>query len=1776
MGPIPGYADFDELCAAPTCRYVRARRLADHAAVLIKVPLPTATPQVQRNRLRHEHALLQLLSGSGVALEPIDLILRDVSAAGMGDDGDIGAALVCTNFAGVRLDAVLKVQRLPFLPFLEIALSMADAVAVLHMRRVTHKDLSPATILLDPDTRAVRIIDFGVATRLLHDMPEPVEPRLLDGNLLYMSPEQTGRVTRPVDWRTDIYALGATFYEMLTGAPPFHSNDPLELIHSHLVKAVPPPTMPSTEIPADLAAVVLKCLAKSPDDRYQSAHGLRHDLHACRNALLRDGRIAGLKLGEADIPSHLGVVGRVYGRDDDTRELTKVFNRAGTTPGIALVVLTGAAGIGKSTLVQRGLRPLVARTACFASARFARYAPDLPYHGLSQLGRELVQMIMALGTDERARWASTLQQALEANAPVLIDLVPTLADVIGPQPAPPTLGPLATRHRLHVSMRQFFGCFSRPGQPLVLVIDDAEWLDSASVPLIAALGVACSHLMIVAVVSDGSSPEQVPLIDTLARTGCGPSVMRVPRLPMASVHAYVAERLKCSAVTAAPLARLLEEASAGNPLHLQILMDALGNDDLLRFDSQAGAWRWQPSQVAGLTAPHALATLLAARLGALPASCREAMQMAACLGEEFDLRWLSAARNRTIPETADDLWPALDAGYVRPMGDAQRTLRDHGTEPPAERPIMYRFAHDSLAQAAMGLFGRSERSTAHRALRTTLAQRLNGAPAAPDAIFVLAHHTNQSVQQAVGLDATQQTARIGVLRAAGDRALAVAAFDAAILYYAAARAALPPDAWRSEPTAALAMTQGLIECYVALGNRDLAKSLVDEATAHTHSHAARADLSYPQIAMDARLGLNQEVADAARAMLRRLGIGVPRRPSRLRVGIAFARASLVLWRQRQHGVTSPAQLTDLPAPAASDQHMAPRLLMHLAVAAYQRGDARLCVLSALLGMTYGLRFANRELTALGCLGYGLVLMTVFGRYGGAAAFGRAGGRREVPRIRASAGLQAASILLFHHWAAPARDAVPRLLDARSTGLTTGDATWTGYAALLAVLTKQHVGDPLHDVLREADQLMPLHDAREHGMLEIYVRHVRALTADVVPSHASPPEPSLQDAPGRVFLTCLAHLVRLQDAYLFGHFAAAVAAGDGADMRACKGMLAYCDFAYYHALAAAAYLAGGAQGAQARQARRTLRRHGRDLARWARTYAPNFAHKHALVVAERAALRGDFGAAMRGYDQAITGAKGQGYVQDAAIANACAARFLLIAGKPKLAKPYLIEARHQYRKWGATALAARLAEIYAELLFREVGPRDTETAARSATVVVADGTGDKDDATDLAAVLRACQRVSGEIVLRDLLMNLTRIALEISRSHRVLFYLPEGDAWRLAAFADAVENQFAVLYDGGANAPQPDMEAPQALIQHVGKTMESVLMSNTQHTKTKSVLCLSAVFEGKTAGVLYLENRSKHNAFGSGRVEGLRLLLSQAAVALHNAHAYAALEARVLRAASEVRAAQARLVEVARASVDKQLAGNFAHEICNALASSKMFLDGAVDSVGEPSANLCNETADALFALYTNVKDLLEPAQRTSLALDMRRITDTELRLHEMLQLVARANGRALAITQQIVEFARLGEQVHGMARVNLSQLLGQLVEEARLEFSDSSIRIDTDVVEGMEVIGTEAHCYSVVRNLLQNARDALRDVEGRPRCITVKSRLNDFNVRVEIIDNGPGIPADIRDKIFDAFFSTKPQTGTGLGLSMVKKILTLYGGNIDVTSQPGQETAFTITLPRAV
>src|SRR5712672_2469965 len=822
---------------------------------------------------------IALYRGSGNGLAPILLFAAEETSLGCVEqlkhefalkaelDADWAARPIALTHYNDRLTLVLEdpggtpLDRLLGHPlevshFLRIAIPLAGALRHVHERGLIHKDIKPANILVDTASGGVWLTGFGIASRLPRERQIPAPPAVIAGTLAYMAPEQTGRMNRSVDSRSDLYALGVTFYEMLTGQLPFTAADPMEWVHCHIARQPMPPNERVGGVPATLSAIVMKLLAKTAEARYQTAAGVEADLRRCLAEWEATGRIETFALGAHDASDRLLIPEKLYGREREIGALIAVFNRVVDHGTTELVLVSGYSGIGKSSVVHELHKALVPPRGLFASGKFDQYKRDIPYATLGQAFQSLVRSLLTQSEEELGRWRVSLNEALGPNGQLMVNLVPELELVIGKQPPVADLPSQDAKNRFQMVFRRFLAVFARNEHPLALFLDDLQWLDAATLDLLEHLVAhpEVRHLLLVGAYRDNEISPSHPLVRTLeAIRKAGAGVQEIVLAPLAreDLGRLIADTLSCEPDRAAPLARLVHEKTGGNPFFAIQFISALAEEGLLRFDHDAARWRWELDRLHAKGYTDNVVDLMVGKLTRLPVETQAALQQLACLGNVAEITMLSTVLGKSNEEVRSDLWGA---------GRLELVERLDGS---------YKFVHDRVQEAAYSLIPERLRAEAHLRIGRLLAAH-TPAEKREEAIFEIVNQLNRGAALITSRDEREELAEFNLL--AGQRAKATTAYASALTYLTAGAALLPEDTWQRRHELTFALELHLAECEFLTGALAEAEQRLNVLSTRAANTVERVTVVCLCVDLYTTVGQNARAIAVGLDCLRHLGI----------------------------------------------------------------------------------------------------------------------------------------------------------------------------------------------------------------------------------------------------------------------------------------------------------------------------------------------------------------------------------------------------------------------------------------------------------------------------------------------------------------------------------------------------------------------------------------------------------------------------------------------------------------------------------------------------------------------------------------------------------------------------------------------------------------------------------------------------------------------------------------------------------------------------------------
>ncbi|MBD2013428.1 AAA family ATPase [Microcoleus sp. FACHB-53] len=1802
---IAGYTVLDVIYEGINTVIYRAAKEPEHTCVIIKT-LKAEYPTIEElTKLRHEFKILQPLDIDGI-LKPIAL-----------ESYQNGLALILPDFKGEALTSFFSAQALELSKFLQIGIHLASTLAQLHQNNIIHKDIKPHNILIDSTTGKVNIIDFSIASRLsrenktvnnssslVHEVSSTVGvPQDIGvGTLAYMAPEQTGRMNRAIDYRTDFYALGVTFYEMLTSQLPCQAtDDPLAMVHCHIAKTPTPPQELNPAIPLAVSDIVMKLLAKTAEDRYQSALGLKADLEVCLRVLQTSGEVAHFKVGELDLFSQFSIPQKLYGREQEVGLLMDTFDRV-SSGRTEMMLVSGYSGIGKSSLVNEVHKPIVRQRGYFISGKFDQFKRNIPYASIIQAFQDLMRQLLTESDDKVAIWKSKLLEALGSNGQVIIDVIPEVERIIGLQPAVPQLGASESQNRFNRVFQQFIHVFCQPEHPLVVFLDDLQWADLSSLKLIELIVTDpdSQYMLLIGAYRDNEVSATHPLIHTLEQIQqAGAVINNIILQPLNIVHVsqLVADTLHSAAAQAKPLADLVFKKTQGNPFFLTQLLKSLHQEDLLTFNFSQGCWQWDIDVLQGIDITENVVELMVSQIQKLSPKTQNVLKLAACIGDKFTLDVLAIVNEKSQSETATDLWVALQAELILPLSEAYKTPMVFDIEPSTALQVEplsvgYKFLHDRVQQAAYCLIPDSQKKETHLKIGQLLLQ--NTTPEEQkENIFALVNQLNYGTDLLTLESERYKLAELNLM--AGQKAKAATAYESAIRYLKVALGLLAVNSWQSQYELTLALYESAVE--TAYLNCDF-EQMEKWATVVLQQAKTPIDkMKVYEVKIQAYMAQVKQLEAVKMGLqaLEKLGVRLPEVPSASDIEQILAKTAANLTGKNVE------DLINLPLMTEVEKVAATRMLANMGSPTYQAAPA-LFPFVVCEQVNLSINYGNTPASAYGYACYGLMSNGILQDVELAYQFGKLAlnlvERFNALQLKASVYFVAVSSTI--HGKAHVKETLPLLLEGYQSGLENGHFEYSGYAAMQRCQHFYFMGQELPRVEREmatiSDSLAQLKQENALSWNQIFQQSVLSLL-DAAENpccllgeayNEEKSLPLLKEANDRTGLHYF-YINKLILCYLFGEYQQAVENAAQAEhyLDGVNAFLVVQIFHFYDSLVQLA-LYPTASPSQQEHLLSKVTSNQEKMQRWADHAPMNFQHKYELVEAEKARVLGQYWQATEYYDRAIAGAREHGYIQEEALANELAAEFYFSLGREKFAQIYLTESYYGYARWGATAKLKQLEGKYTNFLSRRANQETPSKEGARRTVSTTDNTA----SLDLDTVLKASQALSGEIVLEELLVKLMKIVIENAGAETGFLILEKSGELLIEAQGTTEKTEVMVLQSLPLATSQ---QLPVSIIKYVERTHEDVILKDASSTgifttdtyiinkETKSVLCTPLIHQGKLVGILYLENNLTTGAFTSNHLELLKLLSSQAAISIENARLYKDLEAanksleskvqqRTLELQQEI-SDRKRAEEVADAAnrAKSEFLANMSHELrtpLNGILGYTQILnkDNTLTDLQKSGVNTIHRCGEHLLMLINDVLDLSKiEARRMELYLNNFQLRDFLEGIVAICRIRAEQKGVLFTykVLSSLPRLIRADEKRLRQVLINLLSNAVKFTENGEVTFKVGYV----DNFEG-----------SALTQNSKSLRGASPYSEKVPNTDALHTQ-NSSKLRFQVEDTGVGITQEHLQEIFLPFRQVGDRyrqiEGTGLGLAISRQLVQLMGSDINVQSTPGKGTIFWVDLDLA-
>ncbi|MCD6586046.1 MAG: AAA family ATPase [Desulfobacteraceae bacterium] len=1651
------------------------------------------------------------------------------------DASTSGIAFTLEEFAGISLKEYLA-KNGPFNSdqLIPIAIQIVTAINDLHKVGLPHNGLMSANIAIAPAKSHICIHDFAFGMYSIIS-PAALIPEnsgqvsIANEHLPYISPEQTGRMNCEIDYRTDFYSLGIIFYELLTGTPPFIGSTPMELIHAHMAKNPEIPQQIQEKIGGPLSDIIMKLLSKSPDQRYQSAYGIKADLLYCLKQSHSGAPFPPFQIARHDVSEQFRFPEKIYGREVEMAMLIDEFNRVKEN-NIGISMIAGYSGIGKSRVVEEIQKYVVKKGGHFISGQYEQLQQDIPYSGLIQAFQEIIKQILTKPVDQIDDWRHKLIDALGSNARVVVDVLPEIEFIIGKHPPVTELSPKDARNRFHMVFEKFLQVLASKEHPLTLFIDNMQWTDAAGLKLMESFftGTRTRNFYFIGAYRNTEISSTHPLFDSIElikHTGMPVQTITLKPINEADICHLLSDTLQAGIDQVKLLAQIILDKTRGNPFFIKQFLETMNKEGFFAYDYENGRWQWDIEQITAQRITDNVVDFIAAKVSKLGNSSRNTLQLASCIGDSFSLPLLSLIAAKPARTVTSDLREAIALGLIMPKGDAyqrmeksltksqdQNNLRtDNPTTPlNPSGDITFEFLHDKVRQAIYAQVPDVKKNTIHLQIGNLILKNTN-LKDLPSRIFPIVHHFNQGKNQLGKNTDVRQLARLNLM--AGKRAKDAAAYCQALSYLKTGEKFLTDNTWIENYTLIFDIKKHRMECEYLLHNFDNAEKLFQILLKRADSDEDKAAMYNQKMIMLASLAKHEDALKIGASGLRLLGVRLPKKAGKLDVLNSLLSLKIRLHHKEINS------LLELPEISDPRLLLTLKMMMNLSLSAYFC-QPYLASYLALHIFKITLKHGNSNVSPFAYVVYGAALCAIFKSYDAGYQFGELA--LKAKNKFGGTEMTAKVLLYVANAISPWTRHINQVISLNREGLNaareTGDLNYAVYHIQMLIVSLSAAGRPLSDIAEECDRYFKFveqtHDIGALNYLMSVRQYINCLKGKTVHCHSLNDEhfsethhiENMESDDIKIILG-RHYLIKLRLLYIMEDYEGALntAKNCAALNHYSMGTIIIPEYYFYHCLVLAA-LYPSTSILKKSLYRRQIIIFCNRLKQLSYQCPENFEDKYLLVEAEHARITGQDRQATTFYHRAIAAANANGFTQNHAIANEAAAKFYISRGFDDIATTFMDKARQSYHYWGAKTKVDLLEKNFASLL-----------TARPQEKPFPGG-----QHLDYNAIVNALQAISTEIVLEDLLKSLMKIVLENAGARKVQFLTIKGDRMYLEA-QNSIDYEETVVYKSLPANRRLELFNP--VLNYVKRTQTYMVLDDagsegdfTRHPYTlkfqpKSVLCLPVVRHSQMVALLYLENNITPAVFTPERIKVLSLLASQAAISLENSRLYENViqNEKELRKISEQREEESLRYQDQLRSLSSELslieererrriASDLHDRIGHALANASMKLRQLKDTV---STSRASNHIDEIHSLIDQS------------------IADTQTLTFELSPPILYDLGLEAALDW-------LTEQT-------------QKQHDIKVTFIDDDTHKTID--ESLRIL-----LFQAIRELLHNV---VKHARATQVSVSI-SKENDF-VRIVICDNGVG---------FEATRKEKDVKKGGFGIFSIQERLKHQGGRMEITSDP--------------
>ena len=1485
---IPGFTFRDMLYEGADTFVFRAIRNQNNKAVIIKSLKENSAGPMSAAKLTREFDALENIQVEGV--NKVSEIINYGNTP----------ALVMEDFGGISIADYSKTTKIELAEFLVIAIRVADILAKLHAKNIMHKNITPENIIINSLTGEIRIIDFGISAKLSREHASVHNPNILEGSLPYMSPEQTGRMNRCIDYRTDLYSLGISFYQILTGKLPFTADDAMELIHCHIAKKITPVSDVRTDVPKVVSEIVSKLTEKIADQRYQSATGLKYDLEHCLRSLTETSSIPYFTIGLHDAYSKFKIPENLYGREEEIKSLLRSFEKA-AAGSCELILVTGLPGIGKTSLVNEIHKSVVQKKGYFISGKFDQYKANIPFMAFRNAFSDLLKYLISEPKEKLGQIKEELTQALGLNTSLLTELIPEFELIIGKQQAAYQLNPSEAQNRFFFMLRDFIKVFATPSHPLIIFLDDLQWSDDVSLRFIKELVTKeIPYLLLIGAYRNNEVNDGHPLMLTLEQIKKTKSTydISLKALDEGNVNQLLSDALLTTPEKTKPLSNLIYKRTVGNPFYIDEILKTVYREGLINFNHVTAQWEWDLDQISNLNISESVVQFMTERLKELPPSCIKILELAACIGNQFTLHILKKIAGKTASEISVLLWPAIEKELIIPLSEDYRLITKD-----FDFNVAYKFLHDRIRQAAYSLIHEERR----RKLNLTIARELIEnftEDEKNDQLIELVRHYNEG--RVFITDEKEKIELAKMNLRAGKKAQSAVAYQSALQYFKTGIELLPASLWDSHYKTAFELYKGYAQNAYQTNDSKSAEECIDLLLSKAATSLEKVEILSMRVRQYITVGKPEEAIRSGIEGLNLLGINISENPGALPVLKELILARFNLGRKKINDVLEAPVLTD------SNKKAAARLLTEISPSAFILGRDNLFGLVQLKIVNLSLKHGNCAESAYAYIAFGTVLKEAFGELKQAESFGKLGidVNEKLGDIEYRCRVIAAYGVLTHHFNHHWNTSPDWFKKGVEAGHLSGDLFFLAYCAANCVVWNPDLD--MATSLSEQDKYLEVikdtnyQDAIDLAMLNLqHTKNLLGQTSSPLSMNDTSfdEEACLAEMAKRKYKSGIGmfHIHRAQIYFNNEEYEESYQSIKKADayvksLTSLINLTQLCIVSFFTCVR----LLTTSRPVLSQKLKRRFQKEWKKMKSWAHYNPVNFGHWKYLMEAEMSAYEKKYEHAAACYEKSIKLARQNNWPVDEAFAHELAAKFYYKNGM-KAALGYWNEAYRLYSKWN----------LVSKVKFFELRNQDLLLAAGSLQTslrpMVFEKETDSSQNLDVATIVKSSQAISGEIELKSLLSRMMNIITTNAGAEQGTLLLGEDDG--LFIQASAVGNDIVTMQ----HIPAYQSETlPQSIINYVSNLKEAVVLDNASaegeftndayiiRKQPKSVLCSPILLLNKLYGIIYLENNISIGAFTEERLKVLNLLSSQMAISIQNALLYANMEEKVEQRTIELR------------------------------------------------------------------------------------------------------------------------------------------------------------------------------------------------------------------------------------------------------------------------------------